>query len=131
MIAFYHKVFYHLYKLAIITGERSAPLTSVMPTLAFLQFCNLMCIKLLLEIIGLTPFSFMDDGPNSIYYVIGLLLSALVANYLYFTSEGRYKELIKVYANKSLTKRKRGAIITLIYSLVSIALVFVLALLPE
>lgn len=131
MIDFYHKVFYHLYKLAIDNGEKSAPLTSVMPTLTFLLFCNLLCIKFIFEMIGFTPFSFMDDKSKSIYYVIGLLVSGLVVNYLYFTSEGRYKLLVKEYTKKPISERKRGARNTLIYAMVSIALVFVLALLPK
>ncbi|MCP4459676.1 MAG: hypothetical protein GY816_16870 [Cytophagales bacterium] len=127
MIAFYHKVFYHLYKLAINTGEKSAPLTSAMPTITFLQFCNLMCIDILLEMIGFSPFSFMDNDPNSVYYVVGLLIGGLVANYLYFTSEGRYKAIAKEFEKKPLSERKKGARITLIYALVSIALIFILA----
>lgn len=124
MIDFYHRVFYHLYKLAINTGEKSAPLTSVMPTLAFLQFCNLMCVNILLEMMNIKLF--IDNDPNEIFYVIGILVTGLVGNYLYFTSDDRYKQLVKEYTKKPLSERKKGARITLIYALVSIALIFIL-----
>lgn len=127
MIEFYHKVFYHLYKLAIKTGERTAPLNSVIPTITFLQCFNLMVFDTILDIVGVSFTSFSISQKNSNIYLLIVYSIIAALNYLHFTTEGRYKKLVKAYEKKPLAERKLGARLTLVYALVSIALIFILA----
>lgn len=127
MISFYHRMFYHLYKLAIKTGEKTAPLTSALPALSFLLLCNLMLIDLLLEMLGIGLLSSLNNNTSSNFYYIFFVVIMLVANYIYFMSDQRYKKLVDEYSKRPIEERKKWARITLIYALVSIALIFILA----
>lgn len=127
MIDLYHRAFYHIYKsLRRNDKEADAVLTSFL-IFAFIQGANIMAIGLIIDMVGFNIFSSFSRVKHEEIYIAASYILVAVLNYLYFTSENRYKELIKDYSKRPMEERKRGARITLIYALVSIALIFILA----
>ncbi|WP_109830427.1 hypothetical protein [Reichenbachiella versicolor] len=127
MKSYYHKVFYHLYKLAIQSGETSVPLSSVIPTLAFLQIANVFCFFIVLDLVGLRVLTEFLTSKNMTACLVILAIIFMGVNYFYFSNQGRDKKLVKEFSKRPIEERKRGARMTLIYALTSIVLIFILA----
>jgi hypothetical protein len=127
MIDLYHRAFYHIYKsLRRNDKEADAVLTSFL-IFSAVQCFNLMTMTLIMSFIGFDFLSGLLKIESKEIYLFVFYIAVAGLNYLYFTSEDRYKGIVKEYSKKPIEERKKGARVTLIYVLVSIALIFILA----
>ncbi|MFT6966663.1 MAG: hypothetical protein ACJAT1_001883 [Marivirga sp.] len=119
---FYHSIFYFLYKLA----GNSNQLSSVIPTMSFLQFLNILVLVCILNIVGLKSVNFVFEDDLTIY-AIAVLILIFVFNLNYFTQSNRVKNILKVFDKTSAYEKKRKRFIVILYIIISILLFFIVA----
>ena len=127
MTDIFHKLFYHLYKPLLKSEKPESAVITASGVFAFLQGINIMVLFAIIAILGFDFLDILFKVQNYKVYVAIFYVILTAINYLYFTSENRYKSIIKEYSKKPLQERKRGARLTLLYGLGSIVLIFILA----
>jgi hypothetical protein len=127
MIEFYHRNFYHIYKFYLGFEKNANAVLTTLIIISAIQFFNLMIIFLVMSFFGVDFVNLFIDLNNLGVYVFGIYTLMVILNYIYFTTDDRYKSILKEYSSKPIKERKKGAKIILIYAIASIALIFILA----
>ena len=118
--------FYHIKKAFVFDKEYDAVLSRFI-LIAAIQRFNLIVLVIILDLLGLIDLNILFK--SNYFELKGFVpcLLFLLGNYLYFTSDNKYKTILSEYSKKPKYVRKRGAIITLLYGVVSLLLVFIIA----
>lgn len=118
-------LFYHIYKSLVKSdGKKYSRLLSYFIVSGLLCF-NILALFIFLNMLGFRSlyvwFSYSSELKSGLIYVIvAFILSRLYA-------EPKYMQIIKDVSKRPLKHREKGAKITILYGLVSVVLVFVLA----
>ncbi len=126
LINFYHMTFYHVQKAFVFDKEDDAVLSSFL-VIAAIQWFNLIVLVIILDLLDLIDLNIFFKSNYFELKGFAPCLLLLLGNYLYFTSDDKYKAILSEYSKKPKALRKKGAIIILLYGIGSLLLVFVLA----
>lgn len=123
----YHAFYYHIVKsFELLSNESTNEATgSALSVLTFVQIMNLLSVIVLLDILGVKLLTFlMATGYQIVFYIMCAIVF-FVSNHIYFKI--RRVGIIYEMSLKSTKARKRGALLTLIYGILSIVFVMTLA----
>jgi len=124
----FDRFFYHIHQHYKGFYKKDADvLMTTFLTFAGVQCFGLMAMVLGLSIAGVDVVSPLISMENREIYVFAIYLLFSAANYVYFTHNERYKNILSSYSKRPLPERKKWSRITLVYVLSSILLVFLLA----
>lgn len=116
-------LFYKVYRATLKGAMNDVAEFAATVYVAGLLFMNILALGAFLKKTKLLPIFFQGTGE-----VVWFILILIATSFLYFFSTKRYKTIVAEFESENEKQRKKGNIIIWIYLIVSIALVFAVAL---
>ncbi|MBI5019834.1 MAG: hypothetical protein HZB59_00155 [Ignavibacteriales bacterium] len=123
MSRFYKYVFYKLYRWAKILGLDSTPEWTAMITVSIFLILNILTFLALINLCVEHNFRLpFDSLPKQII----IFVAYLIALYFVFIHKKKYIEIEKQFKEETMEEKKRGAIYTLLYIILTFGLFFLI-----
>ena len=116
-------LYYKLYRATLVGSLKDIAEFAAMIYFSGLIGINVFVLLLFVRKIGWLPLRLLNSRQ-----VIILMICLFILNYFLFLYDERYKQIITRYKQESETQRKKGNMVVWLYVVISIALIFVVAL---
>lgn len=127
MVKLYDLLLYHIYRAIKSIGEDETPLITAIIIISFIQMINFLVLLMFIDIFIVNFLSYILES-SILNIIMGILaLSILLSNVFLTYRNKRYKNIFMKFKSRSEISRRRSARFTLIYSICSIILLFIVA----